>query len=62
VRGEPFTSIHEPTMSRHFASLKIVRTPPLAAPLKDASDDGSPHLMGQEPPQVRRDTELKMLP
>ena len=62
TRGEPSASIHVPTTSRHFASLKIVRTPPLAAPLKDALDDGSPYSMGQELPQVKTDTELKTLP
>ena len=40
---------------------EIVRTLPLVASSKDAPDDGPPHLMGREPPQERRDTELKML-
>ena len=29
-------------VSYHFASLKVMRMPPPAAPSKDASDDGSP--------------------
>jgi hypothetical protein len=36
--------------------------PPLAAPSKDALDDGSPFLIGREQLQVRRDTGLKTLP
>ena len=50
VRGELSTSIHMLATSHHFASPKIVRMPPLAAPSKDASDDSSPHSMGRELP------------
>ena len=42
ARGEPSTSIDVPDVPRHFASSKVVRTPPLDAPSKGTSSDGSP--------------------